>query len=444
MRTSQLAVGVAVLAVVLVVAVFLVRSNSDPIESETPPAVPKVEAILSPEPFTLVEPSAPPAAQPIKRFDSRTLLADLAHAVRSGDLSTARRLLDELRDFLLPPVLDEENAAILYAKALPLFDLPNPEGNAERAYNAIIEGKEPSSEGLALLRQWLASHAEAFAEGTRLLREGAKRPQCRFVPESEQGLGPDTSTVLQMQKACNLLSIQAFIGHLDGRSAEAGENVRAAWALARGGRTPPRIIYQMFGCALESIVFDSLLRDGIVDRLEVATFISQRDPSYGTEAWNRSLLGEVYGTSSVLLGPDGDPGQARELPVYIESIAEVLNLPASRYAEGQLQLKALARKYGKESQFDLPQGLIPMLYQVKRPMMTSEVRTAILQVAIEVERYRSRRGAYPQTLDALGVPLPVDPLTGGRFEYRLEGNQVLIQTSSDFRDRERSAWRSKP
>ena len=125
-------------------------------------------------------------------------------------------------------------------------------------------------------------------------------------------------------------------------------------------------------------------------------------------------------------------------------MTEVLDLPSGSYEEEKLLLEALARKYGEDSGVGPAQGWIPMFYQVKRAMVASEVRRAVLQVALEVERYRSRRGSYPQTLDALGVPLPLDPVTGGALEYRVEGDGILIQTSSAFRDREKTAWRSKP
>jgi hypothetical protein len=70
---------------------------------------------------------------------------------------------------------------------------------------------------------------------------------------------------------------------------------------------------------------------------------------------------------------------------------------------------------------------MPAMNRAARNVAVNESLMAQAKLALALKRYRAEHGAYPGSLDALGI-VPKDPLTGQAFSYRLEGAGFVLQS----------------
>lgn len=451
------AIAVGAAAILFLAAFLLFRKAPDPPIPPTGPATPAV-----PSPAVEAVPAAAPVAAPppAEGVDRRSLLADLARALHSGDDSAARSIVERLRLLLSPPIPDDRNAAIPILKAVDFVGSLNPRGAESRAYLALLTGKDPTDEEFAALRTWLSENATVGAGLTDLLLEAADRPQCRFPPDAERGMGMDGTLVPRLQRMAQFLLVQASIQGSDGKLEAAGENLRAALALSRAVHSDPSLLSQMAGCALDNVAWQTLQGGGLLAAPRVADTLAAMDPASLRESWNRAVLGEAVASAASLLAWKANPESAPDAQVrewargaqgssdvaaYVESLAEVHGLGGRPYPEIQAGLQGLAAKYGPTAPeyAALSRGMMPYMPGILRAVGQSEARLAAIRAALELDAYRARRGAYPETLDALGTP-PTDPLSGQRLVYRRDGTGFLLELPSDAPESQRVLWRSRP
>ena len=447
------AAGIALAAAVLFGAAFLLKP------APTPVARPRLVAPSEPAP---VPPEIAPAKSgPIperKVIDPRGLLADLSRALRVGDEKAIREILDKLRDLLLPPVPDDQNAALPYVHAFTIMGSLIPKGDERKAYEALLMGNEPGAEDLKILRGWLGKRSDVLAEVTRLLREAADRPQCRFPQDEEWGLGSShAKSLVRISWAANLLSVQAALARLDGNPRESAESVRAGLALARAPRSDPAIISQMIACAVDGVGFDSAQRGGFLGASRLASLVDALDPASFRDAYSRAIVGDVVGTVSDFLKWRADPSAVedeelrafaqnplavQDLASFVERVSAFTRLLDRPYGEVQVELEGLARKSGEEAPWYARFSKMEFEPGLMRAVAQSEARLSLVKMASELERWRAREGGYPATLDALGVPTPRDPFSGQPFVYRREGDGFTLEPAGEVPNKEKLTWRA--
>jgi hypothetical protein len=169
----------------------------------------------------------------------------------------------------------------------------------------------------------------------------------------------------------------------------------------------------------------------------VAESLASLDPARLRDGWDRAILGEACGAATAYLKGAGGPQGANEVAGYVESLSEVRNV-AGKPADVQSALQALVRKHAASS--PPYASAIPSMPGTLRAIVHSESRFTAARLALDLEGYRQSRGVYPQTLDALGTPLPVDPASGLRFTYRCEGEGFVLESSES----QRVLWRTRP
>jgi hypothetical protein len=82
--------------------------------------------------------------------------------------------------------------------------------------------------------------------------------------------------------------------------------------------------------------------------------------------------------------------------------------------------------------------LVPPAYHVFRSMARLDQRIALLRHVEAIRMYAAEHGKVPARLADLAVPLPVDPITGKPFAYRVEGGKAIVRGSPP-RGQEKSA-----
>ena len=110
-----------------------------------------------------------------------------------------------------------------------------------------------------------------------------------------------------MQRAVNLLAVEAALSRLDGKPDEAAESHRAALAMGRAMRSDPSLIAQMIACGLDGVATVSIQNDGALSGSRLASLVDTLDPASARAACGRAFLGEVYGTISGFLKWKNDP-----------------------------------------------------------------------------------------------------------------------------------------
>ncbi len=453
----RIAIGIALAAALLFAAILLLRpaveppaaQRADPPAAKAPSNAPSVAA-----------PSSTPTVPVAKAIDTRGLLAELSRALHHGDEQAVRALLDRLRHLLLPPVPDERNAALLYLQALDTVKEIYPTGNERRSFDAIFSGKDPGEGDLKTLREWFGRNADVLAKITPLLREAGERPECRFPTDAEWAMGAGMKVMVRMQMASQILVGQAALLRLDGDGAGAAESLRAALAMSRGMRSDPTLVSQMIASALEGVAFESAQREGSLGAPRIAAIVEALDPASIRGAFDRSLLGEVYGTVLEFQKWKADPAAvkdealrawvrgplaAQDVSAYVDMISEFAAVFERPSAVGGAEIEALARKHGEAAPWyaSLSKTQVNAFPGVLRERASSEARVALLQTALELERYRAREGGYPAAFDALGVPPPRDPFTGQPFIYRREGGGFVLEIAGEVPKKERLVWRSR-
>ena len=458
-KKALLGVG---LGSMLLAGIILMRRPQ--VVSQAPHAKPAPRA--QEEAPTSASPAPPqdpiPAPQAAK---GSSLLGDLAQAIHQGNDPAIRAILEKLRGILYPPIPDQENAAGPLLEAFSLTKKLIPRGPERAAYDALLDGKDPSPEQLGKLRAWFATNAESVDRATRLMREAADRPRCRFEPgppSPDDGFVVSTTPFTSMQYASNLLCVQAVLLKADGRKDESAENLRALLGLSQAARAEPTMISQMVGSALNNGAWEMIQRLGVVDGPRLSESVAALDPVGFRRDGERALMGEVYGLISAYMKLKSDsstvvmneasrrwlsaPETVPDLALYVQGISEVVALGSKSYGEGKTELDALVLKYGSSSLgfAAAAQGTIPVIPQLLGQLANSEAKADLLRLALELERHRARQGAYPAALEGLQTALPSDPFTGQPFAYRREGAGFILEEPGNVGKAGRLSWKSRP
>src|SRR5689334_3883407 len=114
----KIAAVVALIAAGLVGALFFLRRGASSDEAVRPASTGPLPETCGRSGTPVQRPDAAPPAPTAAPADRRRLLADLAKALRNSDEKAARAIRKKLHDLLFPPIDEEQNAAVLYLKAI--------------------------------------------------------------------------------------------------------------------------------------------------------------------------------------------------------------------------------------------------------------------------------------------------------------------------------------
>jgi hypothetical protein len=97
--------------------------------------------------------------------------------------------------------------------------------------------------------------------------------------------------------------------------------------------------------------------------------------------------------------------------------------------QAQDELLELEKVAANQSADDaIAAALLPALHKVRRAHARFDQRLALLRTIEALRLHAAENGGkLPQTLKDVKVPLPVDPVTGSAFSYKLDGAMAILQ-----------------
>ncbi|UCH34087.1 MAG: hypothetical protein JSV65_16270 [Armatimonadota bacterium] len=365
-------------------------------------------------------------------------------------------------DVAPPPVPDEENAAILYLQAFDTLELPRDD---DLLLSDLLRPDVLDQRGdlRVQARQILARNAAAL----RLLKQAAAKPRCRFPLDWH--LDPNQVVFPQFRdlRACvRLLAADAVIAAERGDADYAVASCRAGVKMSEHVSREPLLIgfltsvsvlataVRSFPYVLERSSFDestcrALFKDladiECVDSLQKAMAVNACEALWSFEAARnqpgkiRELFGEASGIVdstfgralfSLYLSP-GNLMRLREEFDYAGFLEAALHATAQPYRLGShARLDAESRIERMPRYFLIARtlGFVPTF--AVRSRDEALARRNAMQVALALEAYHTKHGAYPDSLDALrsypGWDLPKDPFSGKPFAYRRKGAGFVL------------------
>jgi hypothetical protein len=383
-----------------------------------------------------------------------------------------------LADLNAPPIPDEENAAVLYDKALAKMVPTNDAEGEVRDVAPIGPPLSYTPEQIKILRRHVSKNSEAI----ELLRRASERPKCRFdydyselpfpgggvtvrqVPGTERQLGP------HLREAGRILLAKTFLDKMDGEADAAADSCWLALRMANALRQEPMLMPQLisnviirvfvFG-GLERVIYDSNISRSLQKEL-----LSELDTAKGREAMLKALAGEracvldAYSKGFEFLEEHVRRGYEfleDELGTYEQSLTDAYRDPSMRaealardelnYLRWMSRVIAAAKKpyfRAKEDFAAIQQEMSRSEHKLVASYLLVaiasgghqsgslghlEAKTGCLRLVFALKDYKAEHGAYPDSLDKIakeGRALPVDPFTGKPFLHRKEGDGFIV------------------
>jgi len=371
-----------------------------------------------------------------------------------------------------PPIPEDENAAVLYEKAVALIALTKPDPPRPKYPPYPYPDSSDRSHPLDVLADYLSAAtreqrkalepamAQILADNAPALsyaKQAAGRAKCRF--DGDYTDPPETLPLplhrVRLQDLSRLASARAIL------QADRGDLPAAleAWALplrmVEHLESEPTLLRQGERCALLADAADSLqriLRDNRPDP-EWCRLTADRLAHVNLEAPFVRVL-ESRRVEDILLRErlrsDPDRYLLPSLPDTTEVAAmrlgyrfvgaldeafalrrweQYMSLADKPYREACSSLDAIARAETPRYAY-VTLMMEPVLAGVWRARDVAAARLALVQAALGLAAYRQRFDEYPQTLDqlrrALTWPVPQDPLSGKDLVYRRDGPGYLL------------------
>ncbi len=86
-------------------------------------------------------------------------------------------------------------------------------------------------------------------------------------------------------------------------------------------------------------------------------------------------------------------------------------------------------------------GLEAAMWKIRQVQARQEQRIALLRIVEALRLYAAEhKGKLPQSLDELVVPVPVDPVTGRPFPYRLDGETASVEGTPPLQRASEPGW----
>ena len=387
----------------------------------------------------------------------------------------AKGLPVEASDLAAPPVLDDQNAAVLYREAMDrlgeilkvaeedTLGPPAPDHHFSvmsftwifqrsstaspkslQWFNRVLAPYtiEPSPKDVKALRAAIADCREALS----LIEEGSRRPFCRFGASDEEL----TSYALRLAYLGTLLTGRARLRVLEGDIDAATGDILTALRLSRSLMSQPSFVMHIVGGRCEGFVLTQLyelpLRDReTIDALDVEIqAVSARDDFARALAAERIQDSRLFDTQirdrhpilgmcraaayadvdelkaqiwHEVLHRENHPIQGRhDMVRAMSQFEELADLPYGEAAEG---LRSLAQGRDGVSASDL-------VWRSRRRLLRGsgdrEARLEVARAGLAVQRRRLDRGRYPDQLPGDFI----DPFDGNPLRYRVDGDAAVI------------------
>jgi len=379
-------------------------------------------------------------------------------------------LIDELKakgepvsisEIIPPKIPDNENAAVLYARAFEL--LPKGEANSEFGrLDQFVSRKDQrkNPDEWTSARRVLAKYAKALA----LAEAAAARPKCRFPVDWARGWEAEMSHLKGLRKLSVLAAARALVDAKAGRTRQAldsvglgiriGESLRKEPTLApyfariahvkRSVRSLENVLSHCPITRNEALQLDSALSE--VDLVSAGVDALRGERACGIDSFERLVGRVVEGRGR---GPDGfkHPPTKRGTPAFGSGVlrtlferdeARYIRMMTSFIDRAGLPYRVIARTEKPAHPRDRDVPRLPSISGMLLPHMGWFARSRDEGIAaisagrlmLALAAYRGRSGSYPERLadlrGKLTRKLPEDPFAGTDFIYKREGSGFLL------------------
>lgn len=439
-RASLWAVAIVAVLVAILAVPPLLEPPPAPIREPLPRKTPLVESGVSASPEPRKKAPTPRVTHDFSDRDIDQLLTDLAAALRAEDRELARAIIAALRGRIVPPpVADEDNAALPFQQAFDFIEALE----ISEAEKELI-GKNPplTSEEVEAARNLWGRLVPAVA----ILAEGARRPECRFPLKHEDGFDMELPHVGDAILAAKILRLGSLLEEPGG--AERGVSTLR---LAQGIRNDGVLVSTLVATAIDRISAAGIQNSSGPD-LDV--LIERLDPKAVRADFRRAMVMETVSTIDLLINTSPDE-VARVLDVtgldlaallpsadlssHVEWMQEVVQLSDRPYHEVRDRFRRMQESV--EQATSITRLLAPALTNTMRAVATDESRLALMKLGSALELHRAAQGRYPDSLEALGIPIPLDPVTGLPYVYTPDGGGYLLANATTEKE-EYVEWRS--
>ncbi len=372
------------------------------------------------------------------------------HADLEGELQKIKEASEPLTlaDLALPSVADDENAAVIYAKAFEQLNLSDSDiemlGSLTRNHVAVPDREIPLAE--------LGRIVERNPAAIELLVEAAKRPRCRFAIDWDAGIETELPHLPQLKNSAYLLAAK-ILWHADrNQMRQALATARVSLAIGDSVADEGTVISQLFRYAITGTtltVVQYALHErsaptgscrklyGYLGEMEfmdsfVETMSRERVMGIsGFALWRQQITekkAERGGFSWTPLDKLTDYDQVQ----YLRLMSEVIAVAESPYRNSREAFSDIKRRLSEDVPVCLlTRTLLPVTWApvIKRDVIIA--RVGLAQVALALKAYKNKKGRYPESLAKLREvidwgKLPEDPFSAEDFIYRHEGEGFLV------------------
>jgi len=402
-----------------------------------------------------------------------------------------------------PDVPDNKNAVALCLRA---YDSLNWGPRDQMAVREFMSNR-PQTGGRqayrAQVRRLLARNSSALA----LIKQASTAPQCRFAAK-----WPRTPYIavddggfrghLAMRGSARLLAADAMLAAEQGDMQYAVESCRAGVRLSARVTSDPAIISFLVGIAMESIslrglqevlqrgeltadqcraLFDELGRLDLDRTFRRAVAAEGARALWLFDAMNRGrarrdvfrdlavtsdyreqVAGAWDAYAGLYMSPVGKLVRLKDEITYLDLLEQTLALTAKPDHQGAVECEAASRKAERLPPYYLLSRWNAYLFRMAMARYRAIALRNAMQVAMALEAYHARFGAYPDALGRLrayplgawaaaeaaesreqaphsrggcATWLPLDPFSGKDFSYRRQAQGFLLWSwGEDFKD----------
>ncbi|MHB1461471.1 MAG: hypothetical protein ACYC1M_09345 [Armatimonadota bacterium] len=377
-----------------------------------------------------------------------------------------------------PKVPDDQNAAVVYAKAFKLI-----KGKETRESSDTMEsllksvGAIPSKKKIDVVWSDVDKAAQVYRQVVPLVKEALMRPQCQFPVKWELGPAATFVHLSQLRNLTRILSAMAVLDAHDGNLDEAYKKVGLAFQVAKASKDEPILISTLvtISCTqtangtLQAVVkygppSSSALQElvrllGETDyRLQWVNAMKGERVS-GLWAFNYLLQHGASGYYDLVHSYDGsedpttlkvrflrllDPmrrpliyADARHYLKYMDSVIDIAPLRYQQAIELQKRIQATLQKLPKYA--IITRQLTPIFTNGISRVDETRAQTALTQILLAAKQYKSRTGQYPESMTqvrSVGLAgIPMDPFSGKDFIYkRTPKGFVAYSIGADLKD----------
>lgn len=387
--------------------------------------------------------------------------SELAREVRKA---RAHGMPDSFEGLALAGVPPEENAAVLYAQAFESLQAPGIEEH--QAVMALSLGWSPekiaAEDALSAARRYLETHRAALV----LLREGSRRPRCRFEIDWEAAGKTTWPHLAHVRAAAKALRVDAAVALLEERPHDAVIDMETILRLAEGLLDEPWLISCLVRKSIRGVARDltrPALQSPGLSEADLASLDRLASMPDSPDSWKRGIDGEcsllVYRVEAFRAGLESVadlrlPGATtlsqgerrrwnclgwtgtRDAALCLQTMTELRGLVGIEYQVAHKRFAEFRKLVDEAPSYCwMSRGNAIAAEGVLRSMAEEQAEHRVGRLAVGLVKYHRMRGVFPVALQDL-VPdfVPevwTDPLTGGSFLYEVRDRGVRISIGAD-------------